>query len=319
MTAIAAMAVGALALGPAPAWAGSPVDNPVPPVRTPRPVPNPNPPPPPLPAVPVAVSVTPGPGRVVGVAYPITAHFTVRVESRRAAEQNMKVYAGSRLVNGAWYWHDGSTALFRPRTFWPGHSTISVRMSLRGVQLAANSHHRFLGAATTTRVNAFRTARSFIAKVDARTDRMRVYVDGVLARTFGVSLGKPGFETRSGIKAVMEKYLVRHMTSAQLGLTDPKDKYDLMAPYAVRITPSGEFVHGAPWAAGRIGRWNGSHGCTNMLTNDAKWFYDHVVPGDAVVTTGTSRRMEPWNGTGGPWNIPWSEWLAHSALRGQTA
>ena len=55
-----------------------------------------------------------------------------------------------------------------------------------------------------------------------------------------------------GYKAVMDKYLTRNMTSQELGLTN--EHYDLWAPYSTRITPTGEFVHGAPWAAGRIGR-----------------------------------------------------------------
>jgi hypothetical protein len=93
-----------------------------------------------------------------------------------------------------------------------------------------------------------------------------------------------------------------------------------MAPWAVRITWSGEFVHGAPWAAFRIGKFNGSHGCTNLLSDplheDAKWFYDNSFLGDPVVTTGTKRAMEVNNSIGGPFNIAWSVWLAHSALKG---
>jgi lipoprotein-anchoring transpeptidase ErfK/SrfK len=134
-----------------------------------------------------------------------------------------------------------------------------------------------------------------------------------------VSLGKEGFLTRSGIKAVMEKYLEREMTSEALGITDPNDQYRVVSPYATRITNSGEFVHGAPWAAGRIGRWNGSHGCTNLMVADSKWFYEKTRVGDPVVTVNTGRSMEYWNGLGAPWNMPWSLWLQKSAAKGQKA
>ena len=140
-----------------------------------------------------------------------------------------------------------------------------------------------------------------------------VRIDGKLARVVPVSLGKAGFTTRSGIKVVAEKYLTRRMTSQGIGVTNPNDQFDVVAPFAVRITTSGEFIHGAPWAMYRIGKWNGSHGCTNLTLWDAHWFYNTSMPGDVVLTVGTGRPMEYWNGEGGPWNIPWSQWLAMSA------
>ena len=46
------------------------------------------------------------------------------------------------------------------------------------------------------------------------------------------------------------------MTSDQLGLTD--EFYDLQVPLRRAHHPDREFIHGAPWAASRIGAWNGS-------------------------------------------------------------
>lgn len=271
-----------------------------------------------LPRRAVAVTVTPANGSIVGIAHPITARFSVPVSAARRAdvERHMHVYLNGRFASsGAWYWRDAKTAVFRTKNFWPGRARIQVRLTLAGVELVRSTSYSFVGGSATTRNHLVRTSRVLIAKVSATTHRMVVYVDGVAVKNFGVSLGKAGFETRSGYKAVMEKYLTRNMTSQELGLTD--ETYDLWAPYSTRITPTGEFVHGAPWAAGRIGRANGSHGCTNLLTNDARWFYYATIPGDLVITTGTGRSMEYWNGTGAPYNMPWSLWLAHSALKGQ--
>ena len=58
-----------------------------------------------------------------------------------------------------------------------------------------------------------------------------------------------------------EKYRVKTMTGASIGA---EEDYTLQVPYAIRLTNSGEFIHAAPWATSRIGRWNGSHGCTNL-------------------------------------------------------
>jgi lipoprotein-anchoring transpeptidase ErfK/SrfK len=228
----------------------------------------------------------------------------------------MWVFVNGVFSHGAWFWKNSTTAIFRTAGFWPGHARIQVRLTLRGVELSSTSSHRFVGASSTTRVHAISTPRSFIAYVNGISDRMTVKIDGTTVKVFKVSLGRKGDETRSGIKAVMEKYVLRHMTSVAAGITDPRDQYDLQVPWAVRITPTGEFVHGAPWANKRIGVYNGSHGCTNLFVADSHWFFSTVIPGDAVVTTGTNRSMEYWNGTGAPYNMPWTQWLAGSALKG---
>ena len=297
----------------APATASTPPSSPAPPAPPTRPAP----PAPQLPAARFGVTVTPRNGTVVGIAYPITAKFTAPVTHKAAAEHNMHVYVNGRFASGAWYWKTNSTALFRLQGFWPGHASIQVRLTLSGVEVGRTAKVRYVGASTTTRTHTIRTARALVAKVDGRTDRFTVVIDRVKVKTFLTSLGKPGFETRSGIKAVMEKYALRHMTSVAAGITNPNDQYDLQVPWAVRITPTGEFVHGAPWALARLGRYNGSHGCTNLNVADSHWFFDNAIPGDAVVTTGTPRTMDYWNGTGAPYNMPWATWLARSALKGK--
>jgi hypothetical protein len=52
-----------------------------------------------------------------------------------------------------------------------------------------------------------------------------------------------------------------------------------------------------------------------MFEADAKWIYDQTIPGDVVVYTNTGGKIvEPWNGPGGLWNIPWKKWLQKSAM-----
>ena len=202
----------------------------------------------------------------------------------------------------------------RPKGFWPGNAKINIRLALHNVPLNSDDNTSWRGARSTTRDASFYTARSFIAKIDSNTHQMRVFVQGKLVKVFGVSLGKPGFVTRSGVKVITgEKYRWIRMTSAELGLTN--ETYDLQVPYAVRITPTGEFIHGAPWALSRIGRYNGSHGCTNLDMASAQWFYNHVRPGDVTVTKNTGRPMETWNGVPGSyWNYTPAQWKAMSAL-----
>jgi lipoprotein-anchoring transpeptidase ErfK/SrfK len=161
----------------------------------------------------------------------------------------------------------------------------------------------------------FKTDRKLIAKVDGSKVRMNVFIDGEKVKTFPVSLGKDEWETRNGVKVIStQKEAQKTYRSTSLGL-GPEEHYELDAPWNTRLTPTGEFIHTATWAYGRIGRYNGSHGCTNMYEQDAKWIFDKTIPGDVVLYTNTGgTTVQSWNGPGGLWNIPWDQWLKKSAL-----
>ena len=120
-----------------------------------------------------------------------------------------------------------------------------------------------------------------------------------MVRTIYVSGGKPGWETRSGIKLIMAKEYNKKMTNEAIGA---KEDYTLIARHALRITNSGEFLHSAPWNTAHFGRRNASHGCIGMSNGNAAWLYSNTLIGDPVITTGTSRGMEDGNGYS-DWNI----------------
>ena len=111
-----------------------------------------------------------------------------------------------------------------------------------------------------------------------------------------------------------QKEPTKTYTSQSLGL-GPEEAYSLDANWNTRLTPTGEFIHTASWAYSRIGRYNGSHGCTNMYEGDARWIFEKTIPGDVVEYTNTGgSTVQSWNGAGGLWNIPWDQWLKKSAL-----
>lgn len=247
--------------------------------------------------------------------------FTRSIPDKKVVETHLVVTATradgrTREVAGAWGWLDDRTVVFRPREFWPGNSTIRITSTLDDAVLGKSNGRYLVGAPSLATTYVFRTDRSLIAKVDGATKRMEVFIDGKKRKTFEVSLGGPGWETRNGVKVISTaKEPDKVYRSASLGLTDPDDFYELPAKWNTRLTPTGEFLHTATWAYGRLGRSNGSHGCTNMFEADAKWIFDNTIPGDVVdyVRTGGDM-MEPWNGPGGLWNIPWNRWLKKSAV-----
>lgn len=247
--------------------------------------------------------------------------FSTGISDKKTVEENLVVSAqlsGGRLVPviGAWGWLNDTSAVFRPKNYWPGKSTIRVASSLGRTVLGKSGSKAVIGLARLNTTYSFQTARTFIAKVDGKTKKMKVFVDGAKVKTFKVSLGKDEWETRNGTKVVStSKEADKVYRSESLGLTAPEDQYELDARWNTRLTPTGEFIHAAPWAYGRLGVYNGSHGCTNMFEKDAQWIYDETIPGDVIFYTNTGGDInEPWNGPGGLWNIPWNKWLKKSAL-----
>lgn len=261
----------------------------------------------------------------VGVLPQLT--FSHSISNKAVVERHLTVTARSMLdqtvtpVLGSWAWLDDRTIMFRPLKYWPGHAQIAIASTLGGAVMGKSGSHYLVGAPSLEQAYSFTTGRSFIAFVNGKSDRMNVYIDGQKVKTIPVSLGQKGWETRNGVKVIgTGKEPTHTYTSAALNLTSATDTknpayYQLVAPWNTRLTPSGEFIHAAPWAYFRIGKWNGSHGCTNMRIEDAKWIYDTTIPGDVVVYSNTGGATEaPGNGPGGLWNIPWHAWLAKSAL-----
>ena len=247
--------------------------------------------------------------------------FSTEVQKKGAVERHLSVSAQSNsgrvvAVPGAWGWTSDRSVVFRPVKYWPGNSLIRVVSNLDGVVLGQRDGKYLVGSKKLDTTYEFRTARKFVAQVDGATRKMKVFIDGQRVKTFPVSLGKNEWETRNGTKVISTaKEPNKIYRSESLGLTAPEDQYELEAPWNTRLTPTGEFIHAAPWAYSRLGRYNGSHGCTNMFAEDAEWIYKNSIPGDIVFYTNTGgSKVEPWNGPGGLWNISWSNWLKKSAL-----
>lgn len=267
------------------------------------------------------VSVYPNGGGPYGVGIVVRLEFAQPVPppARAVIERGIHVRTSRPLKDAAWSWINDQTLSFRPRDFWPEDTRVRITSRWDATILAAAGTGSGNGdpdvLVTQDRVQLdFSIGRSQILDISNSTQTGELTISGSVVREVPVSLGKPGWETRSGIKTIMERYRVQRMTSQEVG--DSTQHYDLMVPYAMRLTPTGEFLHAAPWATGRLGVYAGSHGCTNLSMSDGEWFFTHALEGDPVITRGTGRGMEPWNGPGAAWNVPWRVWLDASGSRG---
>jgi len=259
-----------------------------------------------------SATLSPSRGSTVGVGMPIVVSLSRPVPSKagRAAVQSALSVSTSKPIGAAsWGWLSDTQLQYRPRDFWPGNTRVTVRAALAGVY--AGKKGGWAVADTRTR---FTVGRSQVMRVSGTGHSFTIKRGNRTVLSGGVSLGKPGFTTRSGIKVIMTREVSHHMVSTSIGIPDGSaDSYDLDVPYAMRVTNSGEFVHGAPWN-GNIGYANTSHGCTNLTLSNAIWLYHNSILGDPVVTTGTNRGSEVGNGLGGVWNLSWKQWTKLSAV-----
>ncbi|WP_051950592.1 L,D-transpeptidase [Actinacidiphila yeochonensis] len=250
-----------------------------------------------------------------GVGEPIVATLSAPVKdqaSRAVVESHLQVGSAPQADAGSWYWVDDRTLHYRPKTYWPAHAAITARSTLSGVRVGKNLYggvDKPLTIHTGDRVEAL---------TDASTDQMTFKDDGKVVRTIPVTTGKPGFDTRNGIKVVLDKESFVQMKSSTVGIAaGSSDSYDLPVYWATRVTWSGEYVHAAPWSVGSQGYANVSHGCTGMSTDDAHWFFDHVQLGDVVqVVNSQGPMMTPFDNGFGDWNLSWADWQKGSALHG---
>ncbi|MET9252996.1 Ig-like domain-containing protein [Streptomyces sp. NPDC048182] len=249
-----------------------------------------------------------------GVGQPVTAELSQPVTDkaeRVTVERALKVDS-TPAVDGAWYWVSDKELHYRPREYWPAHATIQAHSNLDGIKI---SDRLWGGKSAPLKLS---TDDAVVAVTDASTHQLTLYRDGQEVRSVPVTTGKPGFETRNGVKVVLGKESFVRMRSTTVGISEgSSEAYDLPVHWATRVTWSGEYVHAAPWSVGSQGSANVSHGCTGMSTENAEWFFNEVEEGDVVqVVNSDGETMEPFGNGFGDWNLDWNKWRTGSALVG---
>ncbi|MDG4662996.1 L,D-transpeptidase [Mycobacterium sp. 236(2023)] len=221
----------------------------------------------------VPPSFNPTNGSIAGAAKPIYINFQRPIANRQMAQDAVHI-SSVPPVPGRFYWTTDTQLRWRPLDFWPAGTVVNI------------------DAAGTK--SSFTVPEQLVATVDNETKQMEIMRDGVLEKTFPVSMGKSGYDTKNGTYYVLEKFDTIVMDSSTYGVPvdDPSGEgYKLKVKDAVRIDNSGIFVHGAPWSEGSQGYSNVSHGCINLSAEDAAWFRQNFGSGDAVVIKNTDGGM----------------------------
>lgn len=240
-----------------------------------------------------------------GVGMPIELTFSHSVTDKSAVERALHVTT-SQPVIGAWTWLDDTHVDFRPRDYWPAHTTVNFSGMLDGVQIAPGvyGHHDL--------TQTFQIGDSLIVTASTSTHHMQVYLNGALQYDWPISTGKPGDDTPNGTYLTIEKANPQEMKPAHIAPGAP-GYYDLKVPWSVRFTWSGDFLHDAYWSVGQQGNSDVSHGCVNMPPAAAQTYYQEEVPGDPVTITGSPLAGQSGDGWT-DWFHSWPQVLAGSAL-----
>lgn len=255
-------------------------------------------------------------GAVFGVGMPVILYFTPAPTDSTEFTKAVTVTVNGAPANGKWYWEKPYAdqpiqAHYRAQNPWPAHATIEVKLPIGG--LSAGKGLSYDGALSSV---TFQTGDTHVTTVNAPGHSMIVQSNGTTVKTIPVSLGKATTPTYNGTKLVMQKGEDTPGTqvlrpNGAVRMVGPG--YDELVDWSVRVTASGEYIHAAPWNS-HIGQVSTSNGCTNLSTEDAKWYYAFSLVGDMVRYVGTDGPLMPsWDGLG-DWNVPWGTWAQGGLL-----
>jgi lipoprotein-anchoring transpeptidase ErfK/SrfK len=255
-------------------------------------------------------SIGPLGGQVVGVGMPIRVYFDDPVADKAAVESRLLV-TSSNPTDGAWSWLNDAEVHFRPSAYWPPNTEVTLDANLYGIDFGEGVWGE------KNRTVSFSIGAKHVSIADAGTHTMQVYDGDQLVQTYPISAGGLDFPSRNGAHVVTELNRDRVMDSSTYGVpVDGPNGYRTPVEYAVRLSNNGEFVHAAPWSVAQQGVENVSHGCINMSTERAAWFFHFSQPGDVVeIVNSIGPSLSAADGDIYDWAIPWEQWQAGSALK----
>ncbi len=249
----------------------------------------------------------PNDGEVVGIGQPVAVRFDENIPNRLAAQRAITVTTNPP-VEGAFYWLSNREVRWRPAQYWKPGTTVDVAVNTYGVDLGDG----LFGQENMT--THFTIGDEVIATADDNTKTLTVRRNGEVVKSMPISMGKNSTPTNNGTYIVGDRFGHLVMDSSTYGVpSNSPNGYRTEVDYATQISYSGIYVHAAPWSVGSQGYSNVSHGCLNVSTSNAQWFYDNTKRGDIVEIANTVGSILPGEDGLGDWNIPWEQWRAGNA------
>lgn len=258
-------------------------------------------------------------GATYGVGIVPVVHFDEPVTDRGAAEKALIVTTSPRLT-GVWNWVDNQNVHWRPRTYFPTGTKVTMTAKVYGVQVGPGLYGQ-----SDQRVS-FTIGAKHVSVADDRTHTVKVYFNDKLVRAMPTSMGQGGWVTGAGGQQISlwtmpgTYTVIGHrdpvlMDSSTYGLpvNSPKG-YKEYIYKATQISTDGIYLHQLDSTVWAQGNTDVSHGCLNLNRANAQFFYTASRVGDVVQVINTGGpKLQIWQN--GDWSVPWSTWTKGSALR----
>ncbi|AZZ83975.1 hypothetical protein BJF87_24590 [Gordonia sp. CNJ-863] len=240
--------------------------------------------------------------KTVGIAHTIGVRFADPIPDRKKAQAAITVSSDPKM-QGAFYWISDSEVRWRPERFWTPGTKVSVAVNIYGVNLGDGLY----GDENLSYDFTIGRAQEIVA--DDNTKTIVVKRDGKVIRTMPTSFGKDSTPTPRGIYMIGDRVEHIIMDSSTYGVpVESAAGYRTPVQWAVQMSYSGIYMHGAPWSMSAQGNSNVSNGCPNLSPADAEWLVKNTLRGDPVTVKNTNADTLSGVDGLGDWNIPWSQW-----------
>lgn len=240
--------------------------------------------------------------KTVGIAHTIGVRFADPIPDRKKAQAAITVSSDPQM-QGAFYWISDSEVRWRPERFWTPGTKVSVAVNIYGVNLGDGLY----GDENLSYDFTIGRAQEIVA--DDNTKTIVVKRDGKVIRTMPTSFGKDSTPTPRGIYMIGDRVEHIIMDSSTYGVpVESAAGYRTPVQWAVQMSYSGIYMHGAPWSMSAQGNSNVSNGCPNLSPADAEWLVKNTLRGDPVTVKNTNADTLSGVDGLGDWNIPWSQW-----------
>ena len=250
----------------------------------------------------------PGNESVVGQAAVLAIRFVDYEipEDLRASVERRLFVSSEPAQEGSWHWITGRALEYRPQEYWQPNTQVTVRLGLGGLPIGDGRYGEF----DVDRYFSI-DSEARLLEADNANKQMRAYQDGSIVQTIPISLGADEIDGNDA-RSFEGQMIIMSREEESTFVSDLYD-YETDVKWAMRLTFSGQFIHGAPWAESRLGKENGSHGCINVSDEMGEWIYNFVRWGDPVIVKNTGLSLPQGDGFT-TWDLSWEDVVAGSYL-----
>ena len=189
-------------------------------------------------------------GATYGVGIVPVIRFDEAISDKRAAMAALSVTT-TPTVKGAWYWSDDQTVHYRPQTYWPSGTKVTINANVYGKQVSPGLY----GQADAQHL-LHRSVPNTSQSPTTRTHSVAVYFNDKLQRVMPTSMGRGGYVTGKdnvqislwtmpGTYTVIAHENPAIMSSASYGLpaNSPHGYGPEKVYWATKISTDGIYLH----------------------------------------------------------------------------